>query len=117
LDSDASTEEEETRFASKKRKVGVEEFQTHTEHLPAGELFAKNWIDMTDDLPLATDEAGERDIVDVLLEQWTVPVEAASSDKLHGESRRRRRRLPSAAEEPRRVIQRARRREEAEYRR
>ena len=118
LDSDASTEEEEeTWFASKKRKVGAKASQTHTEHLPAGGLFAKDWIDLMDDLPLATDEAGGRDIVDVLLEKWTVPVETAGGDKLHGESRRRRRRLSSAAEEPRRVVQRIIRRDEDEYRR
>jgi hypothetical protein len=41
-------------------------------------LQSREGIDVIDGAPLSTIEAAGRDIVDVLLEQWTVPVGASS---------------------------------------
>jgi hypothetical protein len=39
-------------------------------------LQSREWTDVIDGAPLSTTEAAGRDIVDILLEQWTVPIGA-----------------------------------------
>jgi hypothetical protein len=39
-------------------------------------LQSREWINVIDGAPLSTTEAAGRDIVDLLLEQWTVPISA-----------------------------------------
>jgi hypothetical protein len=43
---------------------------------PDEHLQSREWINVIDGAPLSTTEAAGRDIVDLLLEQWTVPISA-----------------------------------------